>query len=424
MRASNVVVVSPSVVALVAGASCALAAPPFVPGNVVVSQVGTGQSQLVSSAATAAFLKEFTPGGGLVQTIAIPTVTSGANRRCTFPGGGTPTGLLKRSVDKRWIMFTGYDAPVGLAPVLATLASGTPRVVGRVSAAGELDTTTGLTDAFDGGRVTCAVSMDGAGYWLSGDGSGGVGAVRYAIHGASTSTAIETFLPSTFVLGLFDGGLYVSAYAFPTFIGVGRFPGGLPMSATQAVLLPGFPIDTNTLPLEFHFADAQTLYLADGSTVAAGGGLQKWTLAAGTWSKAYTIATGLNTTGLTSITAKAVGGTTMVYGITRGATSTSQTSLVVVTDTGPGSVFTTLATSPTFTAFRGVALAPEVGVPCYANCDASSVPPVLNVVDFICFQTRFAAQDPYANCDASTTPPVLNVADFVCFLNSFAGGCP
>ena len=30
----------------------------------------------------------------------------------------------------------------------------------------------------------------------------------------------------------------------------------------------------------------------------------------------------------------------------------------------------------------------------------------------------------YPNCDGSTTPPVLNVLDFACFLNRFAAGCP
>ncbi len=30
----------------------------------------------------------------------------------------------------------------------------------------------------------------------------------------------------------------------------------------------------------------------------------------------------------------------------------------------------------------------------------------------------------YANCDFSTTPPILNVQDFNCFLNKFAAGCP
>jgi hypothetical protein len=61
---------------------------------------------------------------------------------------------------------------------------------------------------------------------------------------------------------------------------------------------------------------------------------------------------------------------------------------------------------------------------CYANCDNSTTPPVLNVLDFSCFLNRFAAGDTYANCDQSTTPPVLNVLDFSCFLNQFAAGCP
>jgi hypothetical protein len=62
--------------------------------------------------------------------------------------------------------------------------------------------------------------------------------------------------------------------------------------------------------------------------------------------------------------------------------------------------------------------------PCYANCDQSTTPPVLNVGDFTCFLQKYAAGDPYANCDQSTTPPVLNVGDFTCFLQKFAAGCP
>jgi hypothetical protein len=62
-------------------------------------------------------------------------------------------------------------------------------------------------------------------------------------------------------------------------------------------------------------------------------------------------------------------------------------------------------------------------VSCYPNCDGSTSIPVLNVADFSCFLTKFAAQDPYANCDGSTVPPVHNVADFSCFLSKFAAGC-
>jgi subtilisin-like proprotein convertase family protein len=67
---------------------------------------------------------------------------------------------------------------------------------------------------------------------------------------------------------------------------------------------------------------------------------------------------------------------------------------------------------------------PSGPAPCYANCDGSTTPPILNVNDFICFQTKFAAQDPAANCDGSTTPPVLNVNDFICFQSQYAAGCP
>jgi hypothetical protein len=76
--------------------------------------------------------------------------------------------------------------------------------------------------------------------------------------------------------------------------------------------------------------------------------------------------------------------------------------------------------------FSGALSAPEVAAlcnGCYANCDASTVTPILNVNDFQCFLNRFAAADPYANCDGSTIPPTLNVNDFQCFLNKFAAGC-
>jgi hypothetical protein len=60
-------------------------------------------------------------------------------------------------------------------------------------------------------------------------------------------------------------------------------------------------------------------------------------------------------------------------------------------------------------------------LPCYANCDGSTNPPILNVNDFVCFQNRFAAADPWADCDQSGS---LNVNDFVCFMNTYGAGCP
>lgn len=74
-----------------------------------------------------------------------------------------------------------------------------------------------------------------------------------------------------------------------------------------------------------------------------------------------------------------------------------------------------------------------LGGGCWANCDGSSIAPMLNIDDFSCYINAFAAaqglpaheqQKHYANCDGSTIPPVLNVDDFTCFINRFAGGCP
>jgi hypothetical protein len=75
---------------------------------------------------------------------------------------------------------------------------------------------------------------------------------------------------------------------------------------------------------------------------------------------------------------------------------------------------------------------PCTAAPCYANCDQSTTPPILNVEDFSCFINQFASAQGlahelqlthYANCDQSTTPPVLNVEDFSCFINRFSQGC-
>jgi hypothetical protein len=61
---------------------------------------------------------------------------------------------------------------------------------------------------------------------------------------------------------------------------------------------------------------------------------------------------------------------------------------------------------------------------CWANCDNSTVSPVLTANDFQCFLNKFAAGDLYANCDGSSVPPLLNANDFQCFLNAYASGCP
>lgn len=73
--------------------------------------------------------------------------------------------------------------------------------------------------------------------------------------------------------------------------------------------------------------------------------------------------------------------------------------------------------------FDSISVRPPVPA-CYANCDSSTTAPVLNIGDFQCFMSRYAAGDPYANCDGSTRVPALDISDFTCFLQRYAAGCP
>src|ERR1044071_5050379 len=59
---------------------------------------------------------------------------------------------------------------------------------------------------------------------------------------------------------------------------------------------------------------------------------------------------------------------------------------------------------------------------CYANCDQSTTPPILNTGDFTCFLQKYVAGDPYANCDRSSRSPAINTFDFTCFLRMYANG--
>ncbi len=82
---------------------------------------------------------------------------------------------------------------------------------------------------------------------------------------------------------------------------------------------------------------------------------------------------------------------------------------------GPVGVFVTFALIP------NASCVPDEN--CYANCDGSTVSPVLNANDFLCFLERFAQGSSYANCDGSTGTPLLTANDFQCFLNKYTAGC-
>ncbi|MCH8270011.1 MAG: VCBS repeat-containing protein [Planctomycetes bacterium] len=75
---------------------------------------------------------------------------------------------------------------------------------------------------------------------------------------------------------------------------------------------------------------------------------------------------------------------------------------------------------------HNITLLRNLGCPrCYADCDQSTGRGVLDLRDFLCFQTAFTSADPYAcDCDTSTGQSVCDIFDFLCFQNAFVAGCP
>jgi hypothetical protein len=117
----------------------------FTPGDVVVYRTGTGSAAL-SSASTAVFLDEYTPSGTLVQSIALPTTTSGSNNPLTASGSATSEGELTLSSNGQNLLLTGYDATTGVASIASTNASMTGNI-SKNTAAGVFTTasTAGIT---------------------------------------------------------------------------------------------------------------------------------------------------------------------------------------------------------------------------------------------------------------------------------------
>jgi hypothetical protein len=320
----------------------------FTPGNLVVVRVGDGSAAL-GSAATAVFLDEYSPSGTLVQTIALPTSASDA---LTNSGSATSEGALSLSSNGQYLVQAGYRAVPGTTGVVG---SSLPRVIARIDLAGNVDTSTALTDAYVANNIRSATSDDGTRFWTAGT-AATTGGVRFvASLGDSTSTQLSTTVTNTRVVGIFDGQLRVSS-ASGAFLGVCNVGTGLPTTSGQTItLLPGFPT-TGESAYDYFFADASTLYVADDRSTGAGG-IQKWTFdaGAGSWSLQYTLAPSANV-GCRGLSGVVNAGTTTLFATTA---QTSGNQLVQTTDLGAGSPFTLIATAGTNRIFRGTRMLPN-----------------------------------------------------------------
>jgi hypothetical protein len=355
---------------IAAGVSSIGMAVPFTPGTIVVSQLGDGAT---TSGTVPITLREFTTAGVATGLqVALPTTDSGSNYAIVASTlGNTGIGLLKRSVDERFLTIAGYGTN-------ATSSRG----VARIDALGAVDSTTRFAAA--GVSPRSAITTTGSDLWWSGDtGSGSTGGIRFTTLGSATSGAAlaqgiggsgsnaSGQYPVPFnsrVIGIFDGQLYGSAsvavggYSFRGVFNVGT---GLPTVANQygATIVGGGTSNAGLIdsPWEFFIASPTTIYVADDdSTSPATGGVQKWLFNSGSWSKAWT-ATPAGAVGMRGLTGLVTGSSVQLYGITAMTSGTDPNSLVALSDTLDGTSlpsFSTLATAGSNYVFRGVALAP------------------------------------------------------------------
>jgi hypothetical protein len=320
-----------------------------------VVRVGDGGA-VTSAASAAVFIEEHRLNGNLVGTVALPTAASGANQPLTISSTANSEGALALSASGHYLTLAGYATPPGTGSIAGSMSATIPRVAGRIDVNGAIDTSTRFAVAEDGNNVRSAVTSDGNTFWIAGTAgsNSNTGGVWSNTLGA---TAGETHVVSNpdncRWLQIFGGQLYGSSGS-GNFANVFTIGSGLPTDAAQtATTLPGLALTGNSpygfvlFDLDGTVAGLDTLYIADDK-----GGVQKWTFDGVIWTLASTFGPAVR--GLAGYVS---GGTVTLMASTA---ETGNNHLVVFTDDGSSTpVGSTVATSPTNTLYRGVALSPH-----------------------------------------------------------------
>jgi hypothetical protein len=330
-----------------------------------VLRAGDGGLALTGSA-TPVFIEHLQTADGTPTpgkaTIALPPVQNGFNQALTLSGSASAEGNLSLSSNGKYVFLVGYSAPVDTPSVSATDATIYPRIVGRIDAQGNVNTTTSLGTAFNASSVRGATSTDGISIWVSGNGTAAVGGVHYTTLGAFGSTQILSAPNNARFVHAISNQLFGSSGA-GTFVNVFTIGSGFPTSTGQtATSLPGMPTVTGPSPYSFALVDrlpgiagVDTLYVADDRSIANGGGIQRWVYDGFSWTLETTFGDG--TSGVRGLAATIEGTGVRIVA----TTSESPTNRILSVFDEPGSspIIVPIATSPTNTLYRGVAFAPQ-----------------------------------------------------------------
>ncbi|HEY8898651.1 MAG TPA: T9SS type A sorting domain-containing protein [Niastella sp.] len=334
---------------------------PFTAGNIVVYRVGDG-SAVLGGTGEKVYLDEYTANGVLVQSILMPTTTSGSNSLLTAIGTDFTTGYLNLSADGKYLVVPGGNVPLGNS------TSPTANVIGLVDFNGQVNTSTVITDAPENGRkASTAISNNGTGIWF-----GGHRVLRYTTAGSSTSVLLAA--PRSLLdLDITNNQLY-GAYLNSSFAGkIGKAGTGLPTTSGQTMVdLPGLPGDISDAG-QFAFADldpgvagVDVLYMIDGSySIATNKGIRKFSLVSGAWVDNGAVGADVINSFYRGLTIRVSGNTVTLFATKANSAGNAGQELVKFVDnsgynatiSGTPTVLASVTTANTM-AFRGVARVP------------------------------------------------------------------
>lgn len=395
----------------------------FTAGDIVISVVGgVDGNGYTDNQATPVILEEIDPTTGtIVGVMELPQTASGANNAFSGEYGSSSEGLLQLAANDQSLVIAGYDVSAAAYNAgesngnniygNAALAQSTSieggtytavaRVIANISYNGNVDTSTALYNVFNTNNPRSVATVDGSSFYISGQGVKGdtTQGVYLVTDGSSTATEIYD-ATDTREVEIYNGTLYVSIDSTQNnTAGIASF-GTLPTGSTTADVLTGIQTsvtltaaEENTVnasavgtsvalsPEQYFFANATTLYVADGGDPKGGtvgdGGLQKWTLdpKTGVWTLDYTLSAGLNlvensaisgTTGLIGLSGVLnANGTVTFYATNSTLTDLGQTYLYTITDDvnattlSSSESFTVVETAAADTNIRGVAVSPS-----------------------------------------------------------------
>jgi len=330
----------------------------FSPGNLVVLQAGNGTVPLANTG-NQIVLREFSVSGVPTFSVTVPTVTN----PLTVSGTAVSEGGLSLTPDGKYLVFAGYATGSYSASVSGASASALNRGVGIVNSSGSYSRVATSTSFYSGNSIRSATSDGNGNYWAGGGNAGG----NYFGNNAPAAT-LQTSVTNTRNVVAGNGGLFFSTGSGTA--GIYKLGTGYPVTPGQTCsLVIGTTLNGGSSPYAFCFDPAMTIcYVADDRTPANNGGIQKWVYSINTWTLSYILGTGANY-GARGVVADFSSGFPKVFATTSEGTVNR---LIAITDLGPGSTATTIATASPNTIFRGLAFSPYCMPPELLSISSSS----------------------------------------------------